>query len=111
VRGAGPDHDGVPVAGPRLRLPVARLDRDLAASAVGGLTFSVALGIATVALPLLALDAGYSKSAVGLLTAVSAISQMGVRMGLAWLMRRYPDWVQARRTSSAPRARRSAGWR
>jgi MFS family permease len=93
ARGARPDRDGVPVVGPRLRLPVARLDRDLAASAVGGLTFSVALGIATVALPLLALDAGYSKSAVGLLTAVSAVSQMGVRMGLAWLMRRYPDWV------------------
>jgi MFS family permease len=70
-----------------------RLDRDLAASAIGGLTFSTALGMATVALPLLALDAGYSKSAVGLLTASSAISQMGVRMGLGPLMRRYPDWL------------------
>jgi MFS family permease len=39
----------------------------------------VALGIATVALPLLALDAGYSKSAVGLLTVVSAVSQIGAR--------------------------------
>ena len=70
-----------------------RLDRDLAASAVGGLTFSTALGMATVALPLLALDAGYSKSAVGLLTASSAVSQMVVRMGLGPLMRRYPDWL------------------
>lgn len=69
------------------------LDRDLAASALGGLTFSMALGMATVALPLLALDAGYSKSAVGLLTAASAISQMGVRMALGSLMRRYPDWL------------------
>ncbi len=49
-----------------------RLDRDLAASALGGLTFSMALGMASVALPLLALHAGYSKSAVGLLTAASA---------------------------------------
>jgi MFS family permease len=72
---------------------VRQLDRDLAASAVGGLTFSMALGMATVALPLLALDAGYSKSAVGLLTAASAVSQMGVRMGLGLVMRRYPDWV------------------
>jgi len=56
-----------------------RLDRDLAASAVGGLTFSTALGMATVALPLLALDAGYSKSAVGLLTASSAVCRAGVR--------------------------------
>jgi MFS family permease len=72
---------------------VRRLDRDLAASAVGGLTFSMALGMATVALPLLALDAGYSKSAVGLLTAASAVSQMGVRMALGLVMRRYPDWV------------------
>jgi MFS family permease len=72
---------------------VRRLDRDLAASALGGLTFSMALGMATVALPLLALDAGYSKSAVGLLTAASAVSQMGVRMGLGLVMRRYPDWV------------------
>jgi MFS family permease len=70
-----------------------RLDRDLAASALGGLTFSTALGMATVALPLLALDAGYSKSAVGLLTASSAVSQMAVRMGLGPLMRRYPDWL------------------
>jgi MFS family permease len=72
---------------------VRRIDRDLAASALGGLTFSMALGMAMVALPLLALDAGYSKSAVGLLTAASAVSQMGVRMGLGLVMRRYPDWV------------------
>jgi MFS family permease len=72
---------------------VRRVDRDLAASALGGLTFSLALGMATMALPLLALEAGYSKAAVGLLTAVSAVSQMGVRMGLGLVMRRYPDWV------------------
>jgi MFS family permease len=72
---------------------VRRVDRDLAASALGGLTFSMALGMAMVALPLLALEAGYSKSAVGLLTAVSAVAQMGARMALAPLMRRYPDWV------------------
>ena len=70
-----------------------RVDRDLAASALGGLTFSMALGMAMVALPLLALEEGYSKSAVGLLTAVSAVAQMGTRMALAPLMRRYPDWV------------------
>jgi MFS family permease len=72
---------------------VRRVDRDLAASALGGLTFSMALGMAMVALPLLALEEGYSKSAVGLLTAISAVAQMGARMALAPLMRRYPDWV------------------
>jgi MFS family permease len=72
---------------------VRRVDRDLAASALGGLTFSMALGMASVALPLLALHTGYSKSAVGLLTAASAVSQMGVRMVLGLVMRRYPDWV------------------
>src|SRR5438128_2472264 len=53
----------------------------------------MALGMASVALPLLALHAGYSKSSVGLLTAASAVSQMGVRMVLGLVMRRYPDWV------------------
>src|SRR6266487_2115919 len=53
----------------------------------------MALGMASVALPLLALHTGYSKSAVGLLTAASAVSQMGVRMVLGLVMRRYPDWV------------------
>lgn len=77
-----------------MRRPVRlRLPRDLAASALGALIFSLALGIASVALPLLALDSGYSTVAVGLLTAVSAVAQMVTRMGLGAVMRRYPDWI------------------
>jgi MFS family permease len=68
-------------------------DRDLLAAGAGAVVFSFALGIATVALPLLALHAGYGKAAVGYFTALSAICQMGSRMVLGAVMRRYPDWL------------------
>jgi len=71
------------------RLP----SRDVAASAVGAAVYSLALAVASVALPLLALRAGYSASEVGLLTAVSAVSQMSTRMLLGAVMRRYGDWT------------------
>lgn len=71
----------------------ARFPRDLAASAAGAFIFSFALGLATVALPLMALQAGYSKTAVGYLTALSAVSQIGCRMGLAALMRAWSDYL------------------
>jgi MFS family permease len=67
--------------------------RDTAASAAGALVFSLALAVASVALPLLALDAGYSNPEIGLLTAASAISQMAVRAVLGATMRRLPDWT------------------
>jgi MFS family permease len=67
--------------------------RDTWASAVGAGVYSLGLSIASVALPLLAIRAGYSAVEIGALTAVSAISQMVVRLGLGWAMRRWPDWM------------------
>jgi predicted MFS family arabinose efflux permease len=70
-----------------------RLSRDVAASAAGAGIYSLSLGIASVALPLLILRAGYSATEVGILTAVAALSQMVTRMALGAVMRRYADWT------------------
>jgi MFS family permease len=67
--------------------------RDVAASTSTAAIHSFALGIATVALPLLALRAGYSAAEIGALTAVSAIAQVISRMSLGALMRRVPEWT------------------
>ena len=67
--------------------------RDAAASNAGAVIFSFALGIATVAVPLLALRAGYSAAQIGAITAVSAVAQMATRMSLGPAMRRWPDWT------------------
>jgi len=69
------------------------LSRDIVASAAGGAIYALALGIASVALPLLALRAGYSAAGVGALTAASAISQLATRLVLGAAMRRWPDWT------------------
>jgi MFS family permease len=53
----------------------------------------VSLGIASVAFPLLALRAGYSAAEIGALTAVSAVSQMSIRLVLGRIMRIWPDWT------------------
>ena len=65
------------------------VDRVAALAAAFG--FSVALGIATVAIPLLALGAGYDAATVGFLAATSAASQLGTRFALPWLLGRYSD--------------------
>jgi MFS family permease len=78
--------------GLRSRLPSLG-SRDLAAAAAGGFVFSVALGLASVVLPLLALRSGYSGVEVGLLTALSAVTQMASRMVLGPVMRVFPDWT------------------
>jgi MFS family permease len=70
-----------------------RVSRDLVASFTGAAVFSLALGMAYVALPLLALRAGYSVSQIGLLTAVSAAAQMSTRLLLGAAMRRWADWT------------------
>lgn len=57
------------------------------------MVFSLALGLATVALPLLAIAAGYSVAEIGVLTAVSAIAQMTTRLVLGPVMRIFPDWT------------------
>ncbi len=53
--------------------------------------FSVGLGVGTVAIPLLALGAGYDAAAVGFLTATAAATQLVTRLGLPWLLGRFPD--------------------
>ncbi|MEU8617551.1 MFS transporter [Streptomyces sp. NPDC048623] len=75
------------------RRSVRRPPRDTVAAAGSAAVFSCALGLASVALPLLALDAGYTGVEVGVLTAVSGVSQMATRLGLGVLMRLLPDWT------------------
>ena len=53
--------------------------------------FALALGIATVAVPLVALDAGYDAATIGLLAAIAAASQLTTRVALPWLLGRFPD--------------------
>ena len=67
--------------------------RDTAACITAAIVFSVALGIASVALPLLALEAGYSGVQVGVLVALSALTQMLARIGMSAWMNRFPDWT------------------
>lgn len=70
----------------------ARSDRVLALLVAFG--FSLALGIATVAVPLVALGSGYDPAGVGLLVAVASGSQLATRLGLPALLGRYPDrWL------------------
>lgn len=64
-------------------------DRILGASAAS--LFSLAIGIAGVAVPLLALHTGYSPVQIGLLIALSAVSQLIARAFMGSLMRRLPD--------------------
>ncbi len=67
--------------------------RDTVATVTGATIFSVSLGAATVALPLLALQAGYSVVQVGVLVALSALSQMVGRIGMGAWMNRFADWT------------------
>src|SRR3954452_4005313 len=64
---------------------------DRVVSLVVAFGFSVGLGVATVAIPLLALDAGYDEAAVGFLVATSAAAQLGTRLILPWLLGWFPD--------------------
>jgi MFS family permease len=67
--------------------------RDATATVSAALAFSIGLGMASVALPLLALDAGYTGVQVGVLVALSAVAQMLSRIGMGAWMRRFPDWT------------------
>ena len=67
--------------------------RDAAAAIAGAVIFSLSLGLATVAVPLLALRAGYSAAEIGAITAVSAVAQMATRMAMGPAMRRWADWT------------------
>lgn len=65
--------------------------RDRIATLVAVFGFSLGLGMATIAVPLLALSSGYDAAAIGLLTATSAISQLTTRLALPWLLGRFSD--------------------
>jgi MFS family permease len=67
--------------------------RDTASCATAAVIWSIALGVASVALPLLALEAGYSGVQVGILVALSALTQMLARIGMGSWMNRFPDWT------------------
>lgn len=64
---------------------------DRGALLLAALTFSAALGVATVTIPLVALAAGYDAAAVGLLAAVAAAVQLAARLALPILLGRFAD--------------------
>ena len=66
--------------GPRPRNASDESPAGCVTSLVVAFGFSVGLGVATVAIPLLALDAGYDEAAVGFLVATSAAAQLGTRL-------------------------------
>ncbi len=66
---------------------------DSIATSGAAFLFSSAMGVASVAVPLLALQEGYGVVAVGLLAAVPAVSQMLTRLVLGAVMRVVSDWV------------------
>jgi len=66
---------------------------DRFSGALTAVLFSVAMGIASVAVPLLAVSAGHSAAQVGVVIASSAVAQMVTRPFLGLLMRRPPDKV------------------
>ena len=67
-------------------------DRPLALLVAFG--YALALGIATVTVPLVALAAGYDPAAVGLLVALGSASQLATRLTLPKLLGRYADrWL------------------
>ena len=67
--------------------------RDTAVATAAAVGFSFSLSVSAVALPLLAIAEGYSSSEIGILTAISAIAQLLIRLVIGALMRRYPDWL------------------
>jgi MFS family permease len=81
------------MTGPSADTGTRRWSRDTVACATAAVIWSIALGIASVALPLLALEAGYSGVQVGVLVALSALTQMLARIGMGSWMNRFPDWT------------------
>lgn len=71
--------------------PPETLGRDRVLGGAAALMFSIALGVASVAVPLLAVRTGLGATTVGVLIAVSAVSQMAARLFMGPLMRRLPD--------------------
>lgn len=65
--------------------------QDGTAMSVAAVLFTSALGLSSVAFPLLALQAGRTAAEVGVLVAASALVQIFARSRLGWVMRRVPD--------------------
>jgi MFS family permease len=76
-----PDSEGGPEG--------ARFDRGFSVLSIAG--FSLSLGAAGLVLPLLAINAGYDIAAVGVFTAISAVSQLGFRLWLPYLLTKFSD--------------------
>ena len=70
---------------------VRSLTRDGSAMSLTAVLFTTALGVSSVAFPLLALRVGRSASEVGVLVAASALVQILARSRLGAVMRRVPD--------------------
>ncbi|MGH9114393.1 MAG: MFS transporter [Acidimicrobiales bacterium] len=66
---------------------------DVAVLAAVAMVYSGALAMQVLLMPLVALASGYSKPAVGVLTAISAVAQIVIRLASAPAMRRIPDRV------------------
>jgi MFS family permease len=64
-----------------------RVERDSGAQYIAAFLFSISLGIAAVAYPLLVLDQGHSLTVAGLLIALSATAQVLTRWHLGTVMR------------------------
>ena len=67
--------------------------RDSIFNALSATSFSVALGIVGVSIPLLALHVGFDATQIGLLIALSAVSQLIARSFMGAMMRKLPDKV------------------
>jgi MFS family permease len=68
-----------------------RFSRDAVAMSAAALLFTTALGLSSVAFPLLALATGRSASEIGVLVALAAVVQILARSRLAAVMRRVQD--------------------
>ncbi len=66
-----------------------QVDRTFSVLSIAG--FSLSLGAAGLVMPLVALASGYDLAAVGVLAAISAVSQLGFRLLLPWLLTRFSD--------------------
>jgi MFS family permease len=71
--------------------PPAAAVRDRAAAVGAVLGFSFSLGSASLILPLLALASGYDPATIGILTAISAVSQLALRLQLPAILAIVPD--------------------
>ena len=72
-----------------MSLTRSRGDRPIALGVVFG--FSLSLGVAVVAIPLVALDAGYDPATIGFLAATTALAQLSTRFAVPWLLGRFAD--------------------